>query len=141
MTTPHQDFLTRFNNGRKPLVEALLQAIYEAGPDLTRSIKWNAPNFADNGKDRMTLMLHKKDRVGLMLHTGAKPKEDKKAPHMYQDDTGLLDWNSNIRATITFHDLVDFSAKRDRFKEAVKRWIEETKKLYIGPPHDRMDQR
>ena len=74
-------------------------------------------------------MLHKKDRVGLILHTGAKPKEDKKAPHLYTDDTELLEWKSNIRATITFFDLTDFLSKRNLFKIAVKRWIEETKDL------------
>ncbi len=101
----------------------------EECPNLTETIKWNAPTFCDNGKDRMTIMLHKQDRVGLILHTGARPKEDKKAPPLYQDDTGLLEWNSNIRATITFRDPSDFSAKRNQFKKAVKRWIEETRSL------------
>jgi uncharacterized protein YdhG (YjbR/CyaY superfamily) len=127
MTTIHQEFLSTFHDERKPLVEAVLEAIVEECPDLSEAIKWNAPTFCDKGKDRMTIMLHKKDRVGLILHTGAKPKEDKKASHLYQDDTGLLEWNSNIRATITFRDLADFSIKRNLFKKAVKRWIDETK--------------
>ncbi len=97
--------------------------------ELTKIIKWNAPSFCDHGKDRLTLMLHKKDRVGLILHTGAKPKEDKKAPHLYEDRTGLLEWNSNIRATITFVDMTDFLTKRNLFKQAVKHWLDETKNL------------
>jgi uncharacterized protein YdhG (YjbR/CyaY superfamily) len=121
--------MTQFDDERKALVEAVLQAIIEECPSLTESIKWNAPNFCDNNKDRMTIMLHKKDRVGLILHAGAKPKEDKKAPPLYPDDTGLLEWNSNIRATIMFSDLTDFQSKRNLFKKAVKRWIEETKRL------------
>ena len=129
MTKTHQEFMTKFNDERKELVEALLIAIAEECPTLTETIKWNAPTFCYNGKDRMTIMLHKKDRVGLILHTGVKPKEDKKAPHLYTDDTDLLEWNSNIRATITFFDLTDFLSKRNLFKIAVKRWIEETKGL------------
>lgn len=121
--------MAQFDDERKPLVEALLQAIIEACPTLTETIKWNAPTFCYEGKDRMTFMLHKKDRVGLILHTGAKPKEDKKAPHLYTDDTELLEWNSNIRATITFADCDEFSSKRDLFKKAVERWVEETKSL------------
>jgi hypothetical protein len=39
----------------------------------------------------MTIMLHKKNMAGPILHTGAKPKEDKKAPHLYDDSTGLLE--------------------------------------------------
>ena len=129
MTTIHQAFLSKFHDERKSLVEAVLEAILEACPNLSETIKWNAPTFCYEGKDRMTIMLHKKDKVGLILHTGAKPKEDKKAPHLYQDDTGLLEWNSNIRATITFCSIADFSSKRDLFKKAVKRWVDETKRL------------
>lgn len=129
MTNTHQEFIANFDDERKQLVEALLAAITEGFPTLTENIKWNAPNFCYNGKDRLTLMLHKKDRVSLILHTGAKPKEDKKAPHLFTDDTGLLDWNSNIRATITFFDLIDFLVKRDVFKKAVQQWIEATTEL------------
>lgn len=84
MTKTPQEFMTEFDDERKPLVEALLQAIIEECPTLTETIKWNAPTFCYNEKDRMTIMLHKKDRVGLILHTGAKPKEDKQAPHLLQ---------------------------------------------------------
>ena len=129
MTKTHQEFLTTFDDERKPLVEGLLEAIIEECPTLTETIKWNVPTFCYNDKDRMTLLLHQKDRVGLILHTGARPKEDKKAPHLYTDDTGLLEWNSNVRATISFSDLTDFFSKRSLFKKAVKRWIEETKDL------------
>jgi len=72
---------------------------------------------------------HQEFLVQLILHTGAKPKEDKNVPRLYEDRTGLLDWNSNIRATITFVDLTDFLTKRNLFKEAVKRWLDETKNL------------
>jgi uncharacterized protein YdhG (YjbR/CyaY superfamily) len=129
MIKTHQEFMTQFDDERKPLVEAMLKAIIEACPTLTETIKWNAPNFCYMGKDRMTMMLHKKDRAALILHTGAKPKEDKKAPHLYTDDTALLEWNSNVRATITFFDLDEFLTKRDLFKKAVNRWVEETKGL------------
>jgi len=127
--TTHQEFMAQFDDERKELIEAILTAITEECPTLTESIKWNAPTFRDNGKDRMTILLHKKDRVGLILHTGAKPKEDKKAPPLYADDTRLLEWNSNIRATISFFNLTDFLSKRYLLQKAVKRWIDETKGL------------
>lgn len=127
MTNTHPEFMANFDDERKQLVEVMLAAITEACPTLSENIKWNAPNFSHNGKDRLTFMLHKKDRVSLILHTGVKPKEDKKAPHLFADDTGLLEWNSNIRATITFFDLNDFLFKRDLFKKAVEQWIEATK--------------
>jgi hypothetical protein len=129
MVKTHQEFLTGFDDERNPLVEALLKAIQEACPALTETIKWNAPTFCHNGKDRVTLMLHRRNKVSLVLHTGVKPKEDKKAPRLYTDDTGLLEWNSNIRATISFADLDDFKSKGEPFKKAVKRWVEETKDL------------
>jgi len=129
MLKTHQEYIAQFNDERKPLVEAVLEAISEECPTLTETIKWNAPSFCYDSKDRMTMMLHKKDRVCLILHAGARPKEDKKAPPLYTDDTELLEWNSNIRATITFFDVTDFLAKRNLFRKAVKRWIEETKSL------------
>jgi hypothetical protein len=129
MTKTHQEFIAQFDDERKPLVEEILDAIHEACPTLTETIKWNAPSFCDDAKDRMTLMLHKPDQVGLILHAGARPKEDKKAPPLFMDETGLLEWNSNIRATISFLDLSDFMSKRSLFEKAVKRWIEETKNL------------
>jgi len=129
MANTHQEFLAEFADERQPLVQALLMAIVEACPELTEIIKWNAPSFCDNGKDRMTIMLHKKNIVGLILHAGAKPKEDKKAPRIYADGTGLLEWNSNIRATISFTSLDDFLAKQELFKEAVKTWVSKTKNL------------
>jgi hypothetical protein len=129
MTKTHQEFLSEFLDDRKPLVEASLNAITEACPNLTEVIKWNAPSFCDNGKDRLTLMLHKKNMVGLILHTGVKPKEDKKAPHLFEDVTGLLEWNSNTRATILFTSMDDFLAKRDLFINAVTTWVDKTKDL------------
>lgn len=129
MGTAHQVFLSTFQDERKSLVEAVLNAILEACPDLTETIKWNAPTFCDAGKDRMTLLLHQKDRVGLILHAGTRPTEDKKGVRLFQDETGLLEWKSDIRATIIFRDIADFSSKRNLFKNAVTRWIEETKKL------------
>jgi hypothetical protein len=129
MAKTHQEFLSEFADERKTLVVALLTTITEECPNLTKIIKWNAPSFCDNGKDRMTIMLHKKNIVGLILHTGARPKEDKKAPQLYDDETGLLEWNSNIRATISFTSLNDFLAKKELFKEAVRTWVSKTKDL------------
>lgn len=129
MTKTHQEFLASFDDNRKRLVEAMLAGITEACPMLTETVKWNAPTFCFDGKDRMTLMLHKPDRVGLILHTGARPKEDKKAPHLYTDDTGLLIWNSNVRATLTFFDINEFLSKKSAFQKAVVRWVDETRHL------------
>jgi hypothetical protein len=126
MAETHQDFLSEFNDERKPLLAAMLTAIHEACPDLTETIKWNAPTFSLNGKDRLTFMLHKQAVVGLILHTGAKAKEDKKAPRLYEDSSGLLVWISNIRATISFVSLDEFLVKRDLFVQAVRQWIAET---------------
>ena len=129
MAKTHQEFLSQFIDERKPLVKALLAAINEACPNLTEIIKWNSPSFCDNGKDRMTIMLHKKNIVGLILHTGAKSKEDKKAPRLYENSTGLLEWNSNIRAKISFTSINEFLTKQELFRKAVKTWVSKTKDL------------
>ncbi len=77
----------------------------------------------------MTIMLHKKNIVGLILHTGTKSKEDKKAPRLYDNSTGLLEWNSNIRAKISFTSINEFLTKQELFRKAVKTWVSKTKYL------------
>lgn len=65
----------------------------------------------------------------MILHAGARPKADKKDPHLFTDETGLLEWNAAIRATMSFVDLAEFMAKRSLLQAAVKRWVEETRGL------------
>jgi hypothetical protein len=54
---------------------------------------------------------------------GAIKKEDKSAEPIFIDSTGLLDWNSNIRATMTFEDLADISSKKKDIITVLKKWL------------------
>ena len=74
-------------------------------------------------------MLHKKDEIGLIFHTGAKPKEDKKAPPIYKDTIGLLRWNSNIRANVSFKSYDVFKQSKTLFIRTIQDWIEQTKNM------------
>ncbi len=105
-------------------VNKLRKIIMSAEGSLTENIKWNAPNYFFNGEDRITLNLADKNgRVRLILHMGAKKKEDKKAKPVLADDSSLVEWNSNIRGTITFAGLDDIQAKQVQLTRLVKKWL------------------
>lgn len=126
----HDEFVSTIDNTeRRNLLSAILEAIREACPELTEVIKWNAPSFCYNRKDRLTIMLHKREEVGLIFHTGAKPKEDKKAPPIFEDTIGLLRWNSNIRANVSFSNYDVFMQSKTLFIRTIQEWIEQTKNI------------
>lgn len=68
----------------------MLNAIKEACPELTGIIIKKARSFSDDEKDRLPIMLHRKDRVDIILHIEAISKEDKKAFLIFEESTGIL---------------------------------------------------
>ncbi len=50
-------------------------------------------------------------------------KEDKKAKPVLADDSSLVEWNSNIRGTITFAGLDDIQAKQVQLTRLVQKWL------------------
>ena len=55
---------------------------------------------------------------------GTGRPEDKKAPPIMSDADGLAQWQSNIRAVITFSGADDVAAKSDGVLDFVRRWLE-----------------
>lgn len=103
---------------------ALRKVILDSEPSLTENIKWNAPNYAFNGEDRVTFnVMNKEGTVKLILHMGASKQENKKAQPIIHDDSGLITWNSNIRGTLTFANIDDIHAQQQRIATIVQNWI------------------
>ncbi len=118
------DFIDDLPDERQRQVTALRTTIMTAHPDLEEHIKWNAPSYRFEGEDRITFNLHNPDAVRLILHCGATKKEDKSATPIIDDDSGMLEWNSNIRATITFTDLADITSKQIVLTSVIMRWLD-----------------
>jgi hypothetical protein len=118
------ELMEEMDKGTLAQVNKLRKIIMSAEDSLIENIKWNAPNYVFNGEDRITFNLADKNgRVRLILHMGATKKEDKKAKPVLADDSSLVEWNSNIRGTITFAGLDDIQAKQVQLTRLVQKWL------------------
>ena len=94
------------------------------GLELEENIKWNAPNYNYKGVDRITFnLLNKEGKVKIVVHMGTSRKEVKKAPPILEDRYGLVEWNSNIRGTITFYSLEDIFNKENNLRKFLRQWV------------------
>jgi hypothetical protein len=54
---------------------------------------------------------------------GATRKEDKKGEPIMQDESGLIEWSSDIRGMLTFTSVEDIRAKLVPLEKIVKNWL------------------
>lgn len=105
-------------------VDAIRSIILACYPDLTEGLKWNAPNFALRGEDRITLGLERKGGVRVVVHRGAKPKE--LAGFSFDDRNGLARWPAPDRGIVVFRDKADVEQRADALGDFCSRWLAET---------------
>ena len=115
-------FLAELDHPLKAGVERLRAAILASNGAITEHVKWNAPSFRYAGVDRVTFRLQPGDRLQLVLHRGAKVRDDA-GDFRFDDDSGLLDWVATDRAVITFRDLDDVAARQAAVVDVVNRWV------------------
>lgn len=102
MSTSDVDrFMAELEHPMKASIERLRVAIMAENPTLTEQIKWKAPSFCVDGVDRVTFTLHPANHIRLVLHRGAKVREDV-ADFTFVDDTGLVAWATPDRGVVTF---------------------------------------
>lgn len=118
------ELIEELEEDKKAQVETLRVVIKDVKPSLVEHIKWNAPSYQLDGEDRITFnLMNKAGVVKLVLHMGATRKEDRKAEPIMSDNSGLLEWNSDIRATITFNDIDHIKEKRSDLVAILKKWL------------------
>ena len=54
---------------------------------------------------------------------GATKKEDKKRPPVLKDDSGIINWNSDIRGTTSFDIDENIDNKREKFITILTHWL------------------
>lgn len=106
-----------------PAIDALRTIIQGAGPDLSETIKWNAPSFAQRGEDRITLGVERKGGVRVVLHRGAKPPA---GTFTFEDRDRMAKWPSPDRGVITFADEQAVERSRPHLATLFTRWLEAT---------------
>lgn len=105
-------------------VDALRDIILTIEPRLKEHIKWHAPSYVLDGEDRITFnIMNKQGVVKLVLHMGATRKEDKNGVPIMQDDSGLIEWSSDIRGLITFGSIDDISVNATSLKKIIEDWL------------------
>lgn len=119
-----EDFLNDLDSAKRSQVEALREIILTTEPKLEEHIKWNAPSYILDGEDRVTFnLMNKQGLVKLIFHMGATRKEDKKGTPIMQDESGLIEWSSDIRGMITFTSMEDISSNLASLRKIIKDWL------------------
>jgi hypothetical protein len=117
-------FLSDLPEPRRSEVEALREIVIGSSDGLVEHIKWNSPSYIFNGEDRVTVNAHGRDAVRLILHAGPTTVEDRFAvPIFDQDPHGLLEWHSNIRASIALSGTDVIAQKRNDIRDLLAAWF------------------
>jgi hypothetical protein len=119
------EFMGKLKHPHKIAIEQIRVVVLASHKQVTEQIKWNAPSFGLGGEDRITFRLDSKNGLQLIFHRGAKVRGDSSS-FEFKDATGLLEWITNDRATLTFTDAKDFAAKGSDFEKVVKQWLKAT---------------
>ncbi|HEX6258909.1 MAG TPA: DUF1801 domain-containing protein [Candidatus Saccharimonadales bacterium] len=119
-----EEFLNALDSDKRLQVDTLRGLILKTAPQLKEHIKWNAPSYVLGDEDRITFnLMNKQAVVKLVLHMGATRKEDKKAAPIMQDESGLIEWSSDIRGMITFTTIEDINSNLMALEKIVKDWL------------------
>lgn len=119
-----EEFINDLDADKRLQVNVLREMLLEAKPTLVEHIKWNAPSYVLDGEDRITFnLMNKQGVVKLVLHMGATRKEDKKGAPIMQDDTGLIEWSSDIRGMITFASIGSINSNMTSLRKIIKDWL------------------
>lgn len=123
MSTAEVDaYLAALDHPRADEVRRLRDALLAADDGLSESVKWNAPNLRFAGEDRVTFRLRPGDRVQLILHRGAKVRDDVDA-FRFDDPDGLVAWATPDRGVVTIAGAADLDARQDAIVRLVRRWV------------------
>lgn len=117
------DFLNQLEHPLKAEIRALRELILETDPRIKEEIKWNAPSFYMR-EHFATFKLRPMHTVQVVLHTGAKPKNN---PELTIDDpAGLLRWVTKDRCMLTVSSLEAIQTHQADIVRIVEQWLEQT---------------
>ena len=118
-----ESYMAALEHPFKEVIETLRQAVLAQDPNrITESVKWNAPNFVYDGEDRATLRLQPGNRMELILHRGAKVRDDA-SDFAFADPSGTLRWLGPDRALLVFPERGDALARVPATAELIHSWM------------------
>lgn len=107
----------------KSVIETIRAAILSADKTITEGIKWNTASFYCYGWFA-TINIRVKTGVQVVLHHGAKIRDDSTLSQTIADPAHLLGWLARDRAAITLASAEDFKNRRAAFQKIIKQWAE-----------------
>ena len=124
-------FLQQLEHPLKQEIQEVREIILQSDRRITEHIKWNAPSFCINDEDRITFNFYGANKFRLVFHCGSKKTEKKEIKgKVIVDDSGLLEWVADDRATITITSSESLNEEiRNNLKKVASKWIEATKNL------------
>lgn len=114
-------FMQKLDHPLQKEFQAVRAIILGASPKISEGIKWNAPSFR---VDEYFATFHlRKNEVFVILHLGAKVKDNSTATLAISDPNGLLEWLAKDRAAVKFRDMKAIKANKTAFEKIVRQWI------------------
>lgn len=113
-------FLADLSPDARCVAEGLRTLIRAAHPGLTEQVKWNAPSFALDGRDLLTLGVQRDGTIRLVLHRGAKVVGND--GFRFDDPLKLAQWPAPDRGVIVVKDGVALAAMEVGLTDLVRRW-------------------
>lgn len=120
-TNEVDDFMQKLDHPLKKEFEAVRAIILGASPKISEGIKWNAPSFRVD-EYFATFNLRKKE-VLVILHLGAKVRDNSTAGLAIDDPSKLLEWLAKDRAAVRFRDMKAVKSGKAAFEKIVRQWI------------------
>lgn len=115
-------FMSALEHPHKEEIALLRRIILSVDPMITEAIKWKVPSFRTT-EYFATMHLRAKAGVGIILHFGAKKRDDQPGDRKIDDSGGLLEWLAEDRAMVTFSDRANVVAREADFSRLLRQWI------------------
>lgn len=115
-------FLRELDHPLKREIEAVRRIILGVSPEIHEGIKWNGPSFR-TADYFATVNLRAKDRVQVILHKGAKVKDNSTPQVRVADPAGLIKWLAADRCLVTLGAGKEIDANRPALERIVREWI------------------
>ena len=107
------DWMAKYDNPQKSLVEAVRQAVLKADKRIDETVKWQAPTFTYKG-NLASFYPKSKAHVSLMFHNGAQ----------IPGDFPSLEGTGDVSRVMKFADAADLKRKTPELKRLVKAWCD-----------------
>ncbi len=105
-------------------LDALRRIVIEAAPDLSEEIKWNAPSFSHEGRDRVTLGIEPRGGYRVVLHRGAKTEDT--VGFRFDDPDRIATWPAPDRGVIRLRDAAEIEDRAASLTPLITRWVAAT---------------